>query len=157
MRTRLSRTSAGNRRASRGDRITRGQLRLASFRFAAIDRNNAIVSDEFDRYRRQIALPMIGADGQARLRAGHVLVVGCGALGSVIVDQLARAGVGTLTIIDRDVVERSNLQRQTLFDEFDAEHATPKAEAAKSRVARINSDVRVRAFYDDLGPRNAER
>lgn len=110
-----------------------------------------------DRYARQSILPSIGDEGQRRIRAGRVLVAGCGALGSVIVDQLARAGVGAITIVDRDVVELSNLQRQTLFDERDAERRVPKAEAAKARVARVNRDVEVRAFWDDIGPRNVER
>ncbi|MFO0827257.1 MAG: ThiF family adenylyltransferase [Phycisphaerales bacterium] len=115
------------------------------------------MSDATSRYRRQAALPILGEEGQRRIQAGHVLVVGCGALGSVAVELLARAGVGTLTVVDRDVVEWTNLQRQLLFDEDDARRATPKAEAAKARVARINADVRVRAFWDDLGPRNAVR
>lgn len=86
-----------------------------------------------------------------------MLLVGCGALGSVIAELLVRAGVGTLTIVDRDVVEESNLQRQLLFDEDDARRATPKAEAAKARLARINRHARVRAFHDDFGPRTARR
>jgi adenylyltransferase/sulfurtransferase len=110
-----------------------------------------------DRHARQIRLAQIGEEGQRRLRAGHVLVVGCGALGSVAVELLARAGVGTITVVDRDVVERSNLQRQFLFDDDDARQGTPKAEAAKTRVGRIDPAIRVRAFHDDFSPRNAER
>ena len=116
-----------------------------------------VMPDDFDRYRRQVALPMIGVEGQRRLAESHALVVGCGALGSVVVEQLARAGVGTLTVVDRDVVEWSNLQRQSLFDEDDARSATPKAEAAKARIARVNGAVKVRAYWDDFGPRNALR
>ncbi len=101
-------------------------------------------------------LPAIGEEGQRRLIKAHALVVGCGALGCAIIDSLARAGVGRLTIIDRDLVEITNLQRQTLFDEDDAEQGAPKAEAAKARVARINSQVTVLACVDDLNPRNAE-
>jgi molybdopterin/thiamine biosynthesis adenylyltransferase len=109
------------------------------------------------RYARQEILPPIGPEGQAAIRAAHVLVAGAGALGTVIIDQLARAGVGTITIVDRDVVDVTNLQRQTLYDERDAARGTPKVEAAKARIAAINGDVRVRAFWDDLGARNAER
>ncbi len=112
---------------------------------------------DLSRYARQTRLAVIGDEGQERLRNGHVLVVGCGALGSVAIELLARAGVGTLTIVDRDVVEVSNLQRQSLYDEEDARRGTPKVEAAKARIARINSDVRVRAFYDDFAASNAER
>lgn len=110
-----------------------------------------------DRYARQSRLPEIGAEGQARIRAGSVLVVGCGALGSVAAEILVRAGVGTVTLVDRDVVERTNLQRQFLFDETDAARATPKAEAAKARLAKVNGEVRVRAFVDDLSARNVRR
>lgn len=84
-------------------------------------------------------------------------MVGCGALGSTICEQLARAGVGALTVVDRDIVEWSNLQRQTLFAEVDARRAVPKAEAAKSRLAAINASVVVRAIVDDLSASNARR
>jgi molybdopterin/thiamine biosynthesis adenylyltransferase len=110
-----------------------------------------------DRYARQARLPEIGAAGQARIRAGSVLVVGCGALGGVAAEILARAGAGTITVVDRDVVEATNLQRQFLFDETDARRATPKAEAAKARLAKVNGEVRVRAFVDDLTARNVRR
>ncbi len=110
-----------------------------------------------NRYLRQMQLPRFGEAGQARLRDARVMVAGCGALGTVVVEQLARAGVGSVTIVDRDVVERSNLQRQTLFTEADARRATPKAEAAKSRVAAINSEIVVRAFVDDIHAGNAWR
>lgn len=102
-------------------------------------------------------LPGVGAEGQRRLGEASALVVGCGALGCAISDHLVRAGVGTVAIVDRDVVEVTNLQRQTLFDERDAEARTPKAEAARARLARINSGVRVRAVVADLTYRNAER
>lgn len=110
-----------------------------------------------DRYARQARLPEIGPDGQARIRAGSVLVVGCGALGGVAAEILVRAGVGTVTIVDRDTVEATNLQRQFLFDEIDARRAMPKAEAAKARLAKVNGEVRVRAFVDDLTARNVRR
>lgn len=115
------------------------------------------MSQGHHRYARQARLAPIGAEGQHRIRAAHVLVVGCGALGSVVAELLARAGVGTLTLVDRDVVEWSNLQRQLLFDEEDARRATPKVEAAKARIARINGDVRVRSFFDDFNATTAER
>lgn len=86
-----------------------------------------------------------------------MLVAGCGALGSVLIDQLARAGVGSLVLVDRDIVEWTNLQRQTLYDERHARSGVPKAVAAAERVAAINSEVRVVAAVEDLGPRNAQR
>ncbi len=109
------------------------------------------------RYHRQMLLPGIGEAGQERLRQAHALVVGCGALGSVIVDALARAGIGTLTLVDRDIVELTNLQRQLLYDENDVAVGMPKAQAAKRRVNRINSEVIVHAHVDDFSNRNAER
>lgn len=101
-------------------------------------------------------LPGIGEAGQRAIAAAHVAVVGCGALGCGVLDQLARAGVGTLTIIDRDVIEWSNLQRQTLFDQADAEAGTPKAIASAKRIASINSNIRVVPHVSDLTPENAE-
>ncbi len=112
---------------------------------------------DLDRYHRQILLPGIGEAGQRRLLDAHALVVGCGALGTMIVDALARAGVGTISIVDRDTVELSNLQRQVLFDEADVEQTMPKAEAARAKIRRINSDVTVHAHVDDFNHRNAER
>lgn len=109
-----------------------------------------------DRYHRQTLIPGIGAEGQERLLKSHALIVGCGALGCAITDFLARAGVGTLTIIDRDVVELTNLQRQTLFDERDARDAFPKADAAARRVAQVNSGIRVRPLVADFTHENAE-
>lgn len=110
-----------------------------------------------DRYHRQAILPGVGAEGQQRLRDAHALILGCGALGCTSADLLARAGVGTLTIIDRDVVELTNLQRQSLFTERDAAEALPKAEAARRRLADVNASVRVRPLVADLTPDNAER
>ncbi|MBC7228722.1 MAG: ThiF family adenylyltransferase [Thermoflexales bacterium] len=110
-----------------------------------------------NRYARQVLLPQIGPEGQERLRASRVALVGCGALGTVIADGLARAGVGYLRIIDRDVVELHNLQRQVLFDEADVAAALPKAVAAARKLARINSEVQVELVVADLAPRNAER
>jgi molybdopterin-synthase adenylyltransferase len=110
-----------------------------------------------DRFSRQERLPGFGREGQARLARASVLVVGCGALGSTVAEQLARAGVGQLTLVDRDLVEESNLQRQSLFTEQDALRAAPKAESAKARLAQVNSAVVVRALVDDLRASNALR
>lgn len=102
-------------------------------------------------------LPGIGEPGQRRLRESRAVIVGCGALGCSIADLLARAGVGRLTIIDRDVVELTNLQRQTLFSQADAEEGVPKAEAARRRIAAVNPEVSVEAVVADVVPRNVER
>lgn len=115
------------------------------------------MNQNFARYHRQMLLPGFGEQGQRRLRDATVLVLGCGALGSVASDMLARAGVGHLVIIDRDFIELSNLQRQVLFDERDVADAIPKAEAAKRKIANINSDVRVTAIVDDINHTNIER
>jgi len=115
------------------------------------------VENSLDRFARQMRLTGFGEAGQRRLGAAQVLVAGCGALGTVVCEQLVRAGVGTVTIVDRDVVDRSNLQRQMLFSERDADRATPKAEAAKARLMQVRSDARVRAIVDDLRSENALR
>ncbi len=107
-----------------------------------------------DRYSRQVLFAGIGEAGQRRLGAAHVALVGCGATGAAAASLLARAGVGTLTIIDRDFVEESNLQRQVLFDEADARESLPKAEAAKRKIALFNSEVAVNAHVKDLTPGN---
>jgi molybdopterin-synthase adenylyltransferase len=107
-----------------------------------------------DRYSRQERFAPIGREGQEHIRAGRVAVVGCGALGSVHAELLARAGVGTLRLIDRDYVELSNLQRQLLFSESDAAEALPKAAAAARRIREINSDVDVQPAIADLTPEN---
>lgn len=108
------------------------------------------------RYERQRVLPQMGTAGQERLARAHVAIVGIGALGCVSADLLARAGVGRLTLIDRDVVELSNLQRQPLFDERDAREGLPKAEAARRRLAMVNSDISIDARVGDLTARHAE-
>ena len=108
--------------------------------------------DSEQRYSRQVLFPAIGESGQKLLAAGHVAIVGCGATGAAAASLLARAGVGTLTLVDRDFVEESNLQRQVLFDEQDAREALPKAEAARRKLAQANSQVEVRAHVADLVP-----
>jgi adenylyltransferase/sulfurtransferase len=110
-----------------------------------------------DRYSRQILFAGIGAEGQRRLAAARALIVGCGALGSAQAEALARAGVGHLRIVDRDFVEESNLQRQTLFTERDARERLPKAVAAARRIAEINSDVEVEPVVADVSHGNVER
>jgi adenylyltransferase/sulfurtransferase len=107
-----------------------------------------------DRYSRQALFSGIGTSGQRRLASAHVAIAGCGATGAAAASLLARAGVGTLTLIDRDFVETSNLQRQILFDEADAAAALPKAEAARRKIALFNSSVTVHARIADLVPAN---
>jgi molybdopterin/thiamine biosynthesis adenylyltransferase len=115
------------------------------------------MSPPIDRYHRQQLLRDIGAAGQERLRESTVLLLGCGALGSVAADLLSRAGVGHLVIVDRDIVEETNLQRQLLFDEQDVAEGLPKAEAARRRIGETNSQVRVTAVVDDINHTNIAR
>jgi molybdopterin/thiamine biosynthesis adenylyltransferase len=107
-----------------------------------------------ERYSRQILFKGIGGGGQERLRAARVAIVGCGATGSAVASLLARAGVGTLLIIDRDYVEPSNLQRQSLFDEADAAESVPKAIAATRKIAEFNSQIVAEPHVADLTPEN---
>ena len=109
-----------------------------------------------ERYSRQILFAGIGAEGQQRLSASRVAIVGCGATGSALASLLARAGVGRLRIIDRDYVEASNLQRQSLFDESDAAESLPKAVAAARKIAGFNSQITIEAEPSDLTPENIE-
>ncbi|HKB08608.1 MAG TPA: ThiF family adenylyltransferase [Candidatus Polarisedimenticolia bacterium] len=102
------------------------------------------------RYSRQVLFEEIGEQGQARLMASKAALVGCGALGTVQASLLARAGVGTLRIIDRDFVEESNLQRQILFDEEDVRAVLPKAVAAEKKLRATNSLVQIEGVVDDL-------
>ncbi len=107
-----------------------------------------------DRYSRQVLFSPFGPEGQARVRASRVLVAGCGGLGAESASLLARAGVGFLRIVDRDVVELSNLQRQALFDEADVREGLPKAVAAARRIARVNAEVTVEPVVADVDPGN---
>jgi adenylyltransferase/sulfurtransferase len=111
--------------------------------------------DPLKRYSRQTILEEIGKKGQELLGNSHVAVVGCGALGSVICDHLARAGVGKIDIIDRDVVELENLQRQILFDENDI--GAPKAISAKEKLGKINTSIDIQGIVRDLNPTNIEK
>jgi adenylyltransferase/sulfurtransferase len=110
----------------------------------------------FERYSRQILFGEIGETGQQRLLDSSAVIVGCGALGTALANLLVRAGVGKLRIVDRDFVEPSNLQRQTLFEESDAAEALPKAVAAERRLRAINSGVSVEGVVADLSPKNAK-
>jgi molybdopterin-synthase adenylyltransferase len=111
--------------------------------------------DQLEKYSRQILFSGIGEAGQERLLAASAVLVGCGALGTAAANMLVRAGLGRLAIVDRDFVEASNLQRQTLFEEADARDAMPKAIAAERRLRAINSGVRVDGIVADLTPENA--
>ncbi len=108
-----------------------------------------------EKYSRQMLFAGIGPEGQQRLLASRAAVVGCGAIGAAAANLLVRAGVGYLRIIDRDFVELSNLQRQTLFDESDALNSFPKAVAAERKLLSINSSVAVQGLVAALNPRNA--
>ncbi len=111
--------------------------------------------EQYEKYSRQILFSGIGEAGQEKLLESSAVLVGCGALGTVAAGLLVRAGVGRLRIIDRDFVEPSNLQRQTLFEEADAREAMPKAAAAERRLRAINSGVQVEGIVADLTPGNA--
>jgi len=108
------------------------------------------VTPSLDRYSRQTLFKPIGKEGQERLRASSVALIGCGALGSTLANNLCRAGIGRLLIADRDYIELNNLQRQILFDEDDIERRLPKAVAAAQKLRRINSDVTIEALVEDI-------
>jgi bacteriocin biosynthesis cyclodehydratase domain-containing protein len=110
----------------------------------------------YERYSRQILFSEIGEAGQQLLLESSAVMVGCGALGTALANLLVRAGVGKLRIVDRDFVEPSNLQRQTLFEESDAQEALPKAVAAERRLRAINSGVSIEGIVADVSPKNAE-
>jgi molybdopterin/thiamine biosynthesis adenylyltransferase len=114
------------------------------------------VSDSLhEKYSRQVLFAGIGEDGQRRLLASSAVIVGCGAIGAATANLLVRAGVGRIRVVDRDFVEPSNLQRQTLFNEADAREALPKAVAAERALRAINSSVTVEGAVADINPRNA--
>jgi molybdopterin-synthase adenylyltransferase len=108
------------------------------------------------RYSRQVRFEPIGEDGQRRIGAARVALIGAGAIGSVSADLLVRAGIGFVRIIDRDFVELSNLQRQSLYEEDDVRRGLPKAVAAESKLRRINSEVQIEAVVDDVNPATVE-
>ncbi|MDQ1372109.1 MAG: HesA/MoeB/ThiF family protein [Candidatus Thermoplasmatota archaeon] len=107
------------------------------------------------RYSRQVLLPEIGPQGQKKLAKARAVVIGCGALGTHTLSLLVRAGVGNVTVVDRDVVELTNLQRQTLFQEDDV--GKPKAEAAQERLQKVNSEVAVKGIVAEVDAANVER
>jgi adenylyltransferase/sulfurtransferase len=115
------------------------------------------VDPSLGRYARQTILPQIGRDGQRHLAETHVLVVGCGALGSASANLLARAGVGRLTLVDRDYVELHNLQRQALYDEADVASHLPKAVAAADKLRRANGQIAIESIVEDVDPTAIER
>ena len=112
--------------------------------------------EQDERYSRQVLFPGIGREGQSRLVTARIAIVGCGATGSALASILARAGVGTIRIIDRDYVEFSNLQRQSLFEESDAHESLPKAIAAGRRIKAANSAIMIDPRVDDLTPANID-
>lgn len=109
-----------------------------------------------DRYSRQTLFAPIGPEGQRRIAASRILIVGMGALGTVLASHMVRAGAGTVRLVDRDYVEWSNLQRQMLYDEDDAAQSLPKVEAARRKLMRINSGVTLETVVADVTPLNAE-
>jgi molybdopterin/thiamine biosynthesis adenylyltransferase len=110
----------------------------------------------YERFSRQTRFAPFGPAGQANLSSATAVIVGCGALGTVQASLLARAGTGTIRLIDRDYVEESNLQRQLLYTEADARQGLPKAEAARQHLLEANSEVRIEAHVSDLNPENAD-
>lgn len=119
-------------------------------------RETPIPDTTSDRYSRQVLFKEIGAEGQDKLSRARVVIVGCGATGSVLASLLGRAGAGAIRIVDRDYVEASNLQRQSLFDENDARESVPKAIAAARQIARFNSEIVVEPQVADLIPQNVD-
>jgi molybdopterin/thiamine biosynthesis adenylyltransferase len=111
-------------------------------------------SNSLDRYARQMRYPPIGEEGQRRLLTSRALICGCGALGSVIANTLARSGVGKLRIVDRDFLELNNLQRQVLYDEADVAAALPKSVAAAEKLRRINSQIEIEPVVADIDSGN---
>lgn len=118
---------------------------------------NPVGTSPEDRYCRQVLYAPFGEEGQARLRAAQILIVGCGALGSHAAEYLTRAGVGSLRLVDRDLVEWSNLHRQLGYEEDDARRQSPKAEVLARHLARVNSDVTLEACVEEFNPASADR
>ena len=110
-----------------------------------------------DRYSRQTIFPEIGEEGQERLGNSNVVIIGCGALGTVIATSLVRAGVGKVRIVDRDFIEYHNLQRQVIFDEEDIQAQLPKAIAAERHLKKVNSSVEIEGIVADVNYANIER
>ena len=110
-----------------------------------------------DRYSRQIAFSPIGKDGQEKLKSAKVVIIGMGALGSVAANNLCRAGIGCVRIVDRDSVELTNLQRQLMFDEKDVMQNLPKAIAAFNHLQQINSEILIDFHVDNVTPSNVEK
>lgn len=119
--------------------------------------NRHPIDETLARYSRQILFDKIGVEGQRRLSDARVVLIGCGALGTVLANTLVRAGVGFLRICDRDYIDKDNLQRQTLFDEDDIAANLPKSEAAAAKLRRINSGITVEPVVVDVNPANIER
>ena len=115
------------------------------------------MSEAVDRYSRQMLFPGIGKEGQRKLGRSHVVVIGCGGLGTVIATCLVRSGVGKVRIIDRDFIEYHNLQRQVLFDEEDIRNELPKAIAAERHLKKINSSIEVEGIVADVNFTNIEK
>ncbi len=113
-------------------------------------------NDAQERYSRQIRFAPIGPEGQNKLSKSRVVIIGCGALGSVLAETMTRAGVGHLHIVDRDFVELSNLQRQMLYDENDIKEGLPKAEAAARKLSLMNSDIEITPFIADANHESIE-
>lgn len=112
--------------------------------------------ESIERYSRQVLFAPIGEVGQRKLMDKAVLIVGMGALGTVLANHMVRAGVGLVRFVDRDYVEKSNLQRQMLYDEDDVLHMYPKVIAAQKKLCRINSDVRLEAIVADVTVHNID-
>lgn len=115
------------------------------------------MSEDISRYHRQYLFQKIGEEGQRKIISSRVAVIGCGALGTVLVNSLARAGVGFIRIVDRDFIEFNNLQRQVLFDEEDIKENLPKSVAAERKIKKINSSIQIDAIVSDVNFTNVER
>ncbi|MFZ5968418.1 MAG: ThiF family adenylyltransferase [Bacillota bacterium] len=108
-----------------------------------------------ERYAKQILFDGIRKEGQEKLLEGKVVIIGCGALGTVIANNLVRAGVGYIRLVDRDYIEMSNLQRQLLYDEEDIKNNLPKVIAAENKLKKINSSIRIESIITDVNSKNA--